>query len=84
MSENSSKEISALLKAIEGKVHQNRGQFDDTSKTIKDFRRIFDQDSSRMNKAIFNDAPPEEIYRETLRTISILIEILERAKKSKP
>jgi hypothetical protein len=81
--ESTPKEISAVLKEIEMKVIENRGKFDDSGKTIKDFRRIFDQDSSRMNKAIFNDSPAEEIHEETLRTISILIEILERAKKNK-
>ncbi len=73
--------ISEVLREVEKKVQENRGKFDDSAKTIKDFRRIFDQDSSRMNQAIFNDAPQEEIYLETLRTISTLIEILARAKK---
>ena len=81
--ENDLKEISAALKAIEKKVLENRSRFDDSLETIKDFRRIFDQDSSRMNQAIFNDAPSEEIRLETLRTISVLIEILSRAKKNK-
>jgi len=81
--ENDLKEIDSVLKEIEKKVLENRSQFDDTLKTIKDFRRIFDQDSSRMNQAIFNDDPIEEIHLETLRTISVLIEILSRAKKNK-
>ena len=79
--DNGTKEISEVLSEVEKKVQENRAQFDDSSKTIKDFRRIFDQDSSRMNQAIFNDAPQEEIRLETLRTVSILIEILACAKK---
>jgi len=74
-------EISSVLNEIEKKVVENRETYNDTEKNIKDFRRIFDQDSSRMNQAIFNDAPPEEIHQETLRTISILIEILSRSNK---
>ena len=74
-------DISSVLKEVEKKVAENRANFDDSGKTIKDFRRIFDQDSSRMNQAIFNDAPSEEIHLQTLRTISVLIEILVRAKK---
>lgn len=77
------KEISLLLKEIEKKLLENRSLHDDSGKTVKDFRRIFDQDSSRMNQAIFNDSPSEEIYKETLRTIPTLIEILLRAKKNK-
>lgn len=77
------KEISFLLKEVEKKVIANRTKYDDSNKTIKDLRRVFDQDSSQMNQAIFNDAPFEEIYHETLRTISILIEILLRSRKNK-
>ena len=79
--ESLTNEISEVLKDVEKKVQENRGRFDDSNKTIKDFRRVFDQDSSRMNQAIFNDNPQEEIYLETLRTVSTLIEILARAKK---
>jgi hypothetical protein len=71
-----------VLKDIEEKVLENRAKFDDATKTIKDFRRIFDQESSRMNQAIFNDYPPEQVYYETLRTISVLVEILSHTKKS--
>ena len=80
-SDSESKEIAQVLKEVEKKVLANRNQFDDSAKNLKDFRRIFDQDSSRMNQAIFNDAPNEEVYLETLRTVSILIEILSRARK---
>ena len=58
-----------------------RARFDDSEKSIKDFRRIFDQESSRMNQAILNDQPSEEIYQETLQTICILVEILSRTRK---
>ncbi len=77
----SEKEMSFLLTEIERKVLQNRSKYNDNEKAIKDFRRIFDQDSSRMNQAIFNDHPSEEIYHETLRTVAILMEILLRARK---
>lgn len=84
MAENtphSQKELTAILKEIEKKVLENRAKYDDADKTLKDFRRIFDQDSSRMNQAIFNNASEEEIYKETLRTIAVLVEILARTKK---
>ena len=74
-------ELFAVLKDVEKKVLENRGKFDDSQKSIKDLRRIFDQDSSLMNKAIFEDAPAEEVHLETLRTVAILIEILSRVKK---
>ena len=78
---NDSEDISSVLEEIAQTVTQNRAKFDDSDKIIKDWRRIFDQDSSRMNQAIFNDAPQEEIHKETLRTVSILVEILARTKK---
>ena len=78
---NGTKDISEILNDVEKRVQENRSKFDDTGKTVKDFRRVFDQDSSRMNQTIFNDAPQEEVYLETLRTVSILVEILTRAKK---
>ncbi len=73
-------ELTEVLREVEKKVLENRSKYDDSQKTVKDFRRIFDQDSSRMNKMIFEDASQEEISLETLRTVSILIEILARAK----
>lgn len=68
-----------VLKEIEKKVIENRIKYNDQDKTIKDFRRIFDQDSSKMNQAIFNETSQEEIHQETLCTISILVEILSRS-----
>ena len=82
--QNELMDLSSVLKAIEKKTLANRLRFNDSEKTIKDFRRLFDQDSSRMNQAIFNDASTEEIYNETLRTITMLVEILARAKKKIP
>ena len=73
--------LSPLFKQIETKVLENRQKYDDAEKLIKDFRRIFDQDSSHMNQAIFNDAPTDEIYHATLNTVATLIEILLRSKK---
>ena len=75
-----SKELAFVLKEVEKQVHANRDKFDDAEKTVKDFRRVFDQDSSRINAAIFNDASPGEIYQATLKTISVLVEILLRTK----
>ena len=81
MSGDNLKDLKQVLEQIEGKVKENRNKYDDNNKAIKDFRRVFDQDSSRMNAAIFNDAPPEEIHKETLRTVSSLVEILSRIGK---
>lgn len=75
------KTLNEVLKQIEKKVQDNRSRFDDSAKTVKDFRRIFDQESSRMNQAIFNDAPTDEVYIETLRTVCTLVEILSRTGK---
>jgi hypothetical protein len=44
---------------------------------IKDLRRLFDQESSRLNQAIFNDQP-DQVRESTLRTIAALLEILAR------
>ncbi len=81
MSGNNLKDLKQVLEQIEGKVKENRNKYDDSNKATKNFRKIFDQDSSLMNAAIFNDAPPDEIHKETLRTVSSLIEILSRIGK---
>ncbi|MBI2119733.1 MAG: hypothetical protein HYT97_08955 [Elusimicrobia bacterium] len=78
------KPLTLVLKEIEKKVTENRIKYSDQDKSIKDFRRIFDQDSSKMNQAIFNETSEEEIYQETLRTISILVEILSRSRRKQP
>ena len=80
--ENGIKELSILLKEIEKKVLENRAHHDDSEKTIKDLRRIFDQNSSKMNEAIFNGYPAQEVYQGTLCTISILVEVMLRTKKT--
>ena len=74
-------DLASVLQKIQKQVLGNRSKFDDNGKTVKDFRRIFDQDSSRMNQAIFNDASTEEICKETLSTVCTLIEILSRTGK---
>jgi hypothetical protein len=79
---NSQEEVRSILRHVEEQVYKNRSHFDDSSKNLKDFRRIFDQDSSRMNRAILNDHPMEEVYQETLHTVSVLVEILLRARKN--
>lgn len=73
--------LSEILKEIEKRIKENRGKHDDSEKNLKDFRRIFDQDSSRMNQTIFNEASLEETHEETLRTICTLVEILSRTYK---
>lgn len=78
------KDLSSVLKIVEKKVLENRSKTDGFSKTIKDFRRTFDQQSSGMNQAIFNDAPSDVIHQETLQTVSTLIEILSRTAKKDP
>lgn len=83
VSETEVKDLSQILREIERKVLENRQRFDDVDKTLKDFRRIFDQQSSKMNQAIFNGASSEETFQETLNTISILTEILLHTRKAK-
>lgn len=78
------KDLSSVLKIVEKKVLENRSKIDGSNKTIKDFRRTFDQQSSGMNQAIFNDAPSDVIHQETLQTVSTLIEILSRTAKKDP
>lgn len=46
--------------------------------SIKDLRRLFDQESSRLNQAIFNDQP-DQIRESTLRSVIPLLEILARS-----
>ncbi len=72
------KVLSSVLDQIKNKVESNRAKFDDSAKSLKDFRRIFDQESSQINQAIFNDAPTDEIHTSTLRTVCTLVEILSR------
>ncbi len=78
---NGLEDLTSVLKDVESKVLDNRSKYEDSQKAIKDFRRIFDQDSSRMNKAIFEDCADQEIYHQTLRTVSILVEILSRVRR---
>ncbi len=70
------KDLSSILDQIKKTVEENRAQYDDSGKSLKDFRRTFDQESSQINQAIFNEAPTDEIHIATLRTVCTLIEIL--------
>lgn len=70
------KDLSSILEQIRKTVEENRTQSDDSSKSLKDFRRIFDQESSQINQAIFNEAPTDEVHTATLRTVCTLVEIL--------
>ncbi len=79
--EEETRKISILFKEIEKRIAANRTKHNDADKTIKDFRRIFDHDSAKMNQAIFNQEAREEVYQETLQTVSVLVEILLRTKK---
>lgn len=80
--QNSTAPLAEVLKAVEKHVASCRSSEPDReAKTVKDWRRTFDQDSSAMNKAIFNDSSDQDVYQATLQTISSLVEILSRTKQ---
>jgi len=71
------KNLRAILEEIASVVEKNRQFTNESLKTIKDYRWIFDQESSGMNQAIFNDQT-DQIHESCLKTIAALIEILTR------
>ena len=71
------KNLEAILTEIAAQVQKNRQALNGSAKTIKDFRWLFDQESSCMNQAIFNDQT-NQIHESCLKTIAVLIEILAR------
>jgi hypothetical protein len=66
-------ELEQLVKAIRKELNGSQ-----QSMTIKDFRRIFDQESAKMNQAIFNDHS-DQIRETCLKTVVPLLEILTRS-----
>lgn len=78
ISQEKLRDFSQIAAEIEKQLEENRKRFDDTGKTLKDFRRIFDAKSALMNQAIFNDYPKDVIKKETVQTIAVLVEILAR------
>jgi hypothetical protein len=71
------KDIREVLGELEKIAQEARVQRNGDPLTVKDLRRIFDQESSGINQAIFNDQP-DQIRESTLRSILPLLEILAR------
>lgn len=71
------KDVSVVLSEIEKLVNYNREHSAFKDKTIKDLRIVFDQESARMNQAIFNEHY-EQLREACQRTIAVLVEILAR------
>lgn len=70
------KSLNEIIKEIELKIIESRTK-NPQDLDIKDLRRIFDQESAKMNQAIFNDEF-DKIHEPCLNTIVALIEILSR------
>jgi len=71
------KDLEALINEISTQVENSRPGYDASLKTVKDFRWLFDQESSKMNQAIFN-SQTDQIHESCLKTIAVLVEILAR------
>jgi hypothetical protein len=71
------KDVRFVLDELERLVVQARQDPSESALAVKDFRRMFDQESAKMNQAIFNDQP-DQIRESCLRAILPLIEILSR------
>ena len=72
------KEIREVLDEVEKLALSSRAGHSGEPLTIKDLRRLFDQESSRLNQAIFNDQP-DQIRESTIRSLVPLLEILARS-----
>jgi hypothetical protein len=72
------RDLREILNEVERAVRANRESQPDALQTIKECRRIFDQESAKMNQAIFNDQP-QQIRETCLKTVAVLVEILARA-----
>ena len=72
------KDLKEIFAEIERQVIANRQSPDSATMSILDFRRAFDQESAKMNQAIFNDQH-ELVHDTCLRTVSMLMEILSRS-----
>ena len=70
--------LASLMKEVLDAVERSRGQGISPADTIKDLRWKFDQVSSKMNQAIYNDQA-EQIHRTCLETVAVLIEMLARS-----
>lgn len=71
------KSLEAIFAEIVSQIQKNRQSQNGSVKTIKDFRWLFDQESSGMNQAIFN-SQMDQIHESCLKTVATLIEILSR------
>ena len=71
------KDVKEVVAEVEAYLSASRQEQGGEPLGIKDLRRLFDQESSRLNQAIFNDQP-DQVRESTLRTISALLEILAR------
>jgi soluble cytochrome b562 len=69
--------VRAVLEELERLVDQARQSRSGVEPTIKDFRRIFDQESAKMNQAIFNDQQ-DQIRETCVKAVLPLLEILSR------
>lgn len=72
------KDLKSVLEEVERAVQAARAAQTGDPLGIKDFRRMFDQESSKINQAIFNDQP-DQIRESTLRSVIPLLEILARS-----
>jgi hypothetical protein len=71
------KEVREVVSEVEAYLTASRQETGGEPLGIKDLRRLFDQESSRLNQAIFNDQP-DQIRESTLRTVAALLEIIAR------
>ncbi len=71
------KEIREVVAEVEKLAQASRAGHSGEPLTLKDLRRLFDQESSRLNQAIFNDQP-DQIRESTIRSVLPLLEILAR------
>ena len=69
--------VRAVLEELERLVDQARQSRSGVEPTIKDFRRMFDQESAKMNQAIFNDQQ-DQIRETCVKAVLPLLEILSR------
>lgn len=71
------RDLRQILNELEKLVQSHRSAQGSEPLTIKDFRRIFDQESAKMNQAIFNDQH-DQVREACLRAVLPLLEILAR------
>ena len=70
--------IRDVLNELENLVEESRGQRSGEPLTLKDFRRMFDQESAKLNQAIFNEQH-DQVRETCLKSLLPLLEILSRA-----